>query len=136
MNEIQKRLRRLTIAPLPTEMIALLLATLAITRGVGVLIFDGVTTDVQAYCLILELAPLWLWMLVPVALGSTLLYGLVFEHCRARRFALLFLTWYWMLWGVLVVASHPHAEIIPFVSQWLVLALFAGWTYSVDGWVR
>jgi hypothetical protein len=121
------------IEPGPTTMTEVMLILLALGRGLGVLVFDGITTNVPAYRMALGLASAttWAWVLVALAVFQAVALVCGFKF---YRFALLLVFFYWLLWTVLVAASAHSTTVIPLLVPWLGCCLASAWVYLVRAW--
>jgi hypothetical protein len=131
------RVRRLFWAPTGTEAAELLLAAWLIVRGVGVLLWNGLSGAGASpmYCYALHLAPEWVWGALPLVVGVAWAWALFCCH-DARRVVALAAVWYFVAWSALLAVGRPDVSVLAYVGPLLVMAVVASWAWLLHGWTR
>jgi len=121
------------IEPGPTTMAEALLVLIGLLRGVGILLFDGVTPNTPAFRLALEILPATLWAWVLILLSATLMVAHR-KCCRLYRYSLVSIFVYWLLWLGLSLASARSITVLPLLVPWVACCMAAAWIYLVHSW--
>lgn len=127
-----RRWRQLHRVPTAPEALGITLAAYAIVRGLGIILFDGLTSPTYAYAL--RLAPEWVWGAIPLSLGLWQAWAIARDSCPHQRRAAMAQASWWLAWVALVIIGRPTVTLVPFVAPWLMSAAACGWIWLLLGW--